>query len=270
MVKLAANLSFLFQEYSFLDRFEAAAKAGFTGVEFLFPYDWPVTELQKRLIDNGLTLALFNLSPGNWDKGERGLASLPDREQEFLSSVHHALDYAAVLGCKSLHVMAGLRDRSLPQEDQVACFKTALAKAVEVAAPYNITLMIEPINAEDMPGYLLDTVDQALQIVQEFDTEKLKLQFDVYHCQKIHKTVSPYLKKSLPHIGHIQIANPPYRHEPGLGDIDFPALFKSLDATDYQGWVGCEYKPSISTLQSLGWAQHYLKNDQDKDAAQNS
>jgi len=265
MLKFAANLSFLFQEHDFQDRFAAAADAGFKGVEYLFPYAWPAAQLKNRLEDQGLHQALFNLSPGDWEKGERGLAGLPGRENEFLDSVKQALDYADTLDCKSLHVMAGLKDPDLRQSEQIKQHQASLTKAVELVQDTDITLLIEPINRQDMPGYLLADFDEALQIIRDIGSDSLRLQFDIYHCQKIHGDVSKRLTECLPFTGHIQIANPPDRSEPNVGELNFLYLFDLLEKTGYDGWIGCEYKPSVKAVDSFGWAKQYFKRDGDID-----
>ncbi len=262
MLKFAANLSFLFQEHDFQDRFAAAADAGFKGIEYLFPYAWPAIQLKNRLEDQGLHQALFNLSPGDWEKGERGLAGLPGREDDFLGTVKQALEYADTLDCKNLHVMAGLQDPDLEQDEQMKQYQASLTKAVELVKGTDITLLIEPINRQDMPGYLLSDFDEALQILKDIGSDSLRLQFDVYHCQKIHGDVSKRLTDCLPVTRHIQIANPPDRSEPGVGELNFPHLFDLLEQAGYGDWIGCEYKPSVKTVDSLAWAQHYLKRDE--------
>ncbi|MBL4907390.1 MAG: hydroxypyruvate isomerase family protein [Sneathiella sp.] len=259
MIKLAANLSFLYQELPFLDRFEAAAGDGFKGVEYLFPYDWNAYELSKRLKDNGMEQVLFNLPPGDWDRGERGLASLSGRENEFLDTVRQALDYAAELNCQRLHVMSGLTDRSLDEGQQRQGFVQALNKALELSKPYGTTLLIEPINTDDMPGYFLNDFTLATEIISEIGSDRLGLQFDIYHCQKIHGNLTHYLLNLLPITQHIQIANPPSRNEPDAGEINYSYLFNRLIENRYSGWIGCEYKPSRKTSETLKWADKYLK-----------
>lgn len=258
MLKLAANLSFLYSNLPFLDRFEAAARDGFKGVEFLFPYDQKTKEIASRLEDHQLQQALFNLPPGDWQRGDRGLASLPGREDEFLQSVRLALDVAAELGCRRLHVMAGLQDTNLTLPQQTNAFVQSLEKAVALAPPYDITLLIEPINRQDIPNYFLNDFDMARDIISQINSPRLKLQFDIYHCQKIHGNISQRLTELLPITGHIQIANPPDRTEPDVGEINYSYLLNKLSENNYSNWIGCEYKPSAQTSQTLGWAADYL------------
>ncbi|OUR79223.1 hydroxypyruvate isomerase [Alphaproteobacteria bacterium 46_93_T64] len=258
MIKLAANLAFLYQEFEFLDRFSMATRDGFTGVEYLFPYDWQPLVLKKHLEDNGLKQVLFNLSPGDWNKGERGLASLPDRQLDFQETVSQALDYAAELDCRSLHVMAGLTAQSVSKQQQEGVFVENLLWASAKANAYDIDLLIEPINRQDMPNYFLSDFEHAAEIIETLNLPNLKLQFDIYHCQKIHGEVPNRLSKYLPITGHIQIANPPGRNEPDFGELNFPHLFDVIVDAGYSGWVGCEYKPSSTTQETLVWAEKYL------------
>jgi len=257
MIKLAANLGFMYQEVPLPDRFSLAAKDGFKGVEFLFPYEWPATNIKARLDENGLTQALFNLYPGDWASGERGLASLPGKEQDFENSLLQALDYAANLRCDHLHVMAGLRQPDISTHAQQDIFIRNLSKAVLKAQTYDITLLIEPINQIDMPAYFLDSFEMAADIITRIDHPSLKLQFDIYHCQRIKGSVAHSLTKYLPMTGHIQIADTPGRHEPGSGEINFQYLFDIIKKNKYTGWVGCEYIPSTTTSKTLGWAEQY-------------
>lgn len=257
-LKLAANLSFLYQEYEFLDRFNAAAADGFSGVEYLFPYDWPAKKLSGLLNEHGLRQILFNLQPGDWTKGDRGLASLPDRESDFTNSVYKALDYAAELNCTHLHVMSGIKQKDISASKQTDHFAQSLTKALELAKPYNITLLIEPINNHDMPGYFLNDFDFAADIINTIGSDHLGLQFDIYHCQKIHGNIAARLEQLISITRHIQIANPPNRSEPNVGEINYPYLFNLLQRLNYSGWMGCEYIPSSTTSQTLDWASGSL------------
>lgn len=258
MPRLAANLTMMYNEHPFLDRFQAAASDGFQGVEFLFPYDFAAADIRARLQDNGLTQALFNAPPGDWAAGERGIASLPGREDEFLRGLDQALSYAAQLGNRSLHVMAGLirpdQDRAVHREVYVR----NLARAASAAASAGITVVIEPINTRDIPGFFLNRQDEAQAICAEVGAANLKVQFDCYHCQIVEGDIAVKLQRDMAGIGHIQIAGVPDRHEPNLGELNYPYLFDRIDALGYAGWVGCEYRPKAGTRAGLGWAQAYL------------
>ncbi|MNQ02147.1 putative hydroxypyruvate isomerase YgbM [compost metagenome] len=258
MPRLAANLTMMYNEHPFLDRFQAAASDGFQGVEFLFPYDFAAADIRARLQDNGLTQALFNAPPGDWAAGERGIASLPGREDEFLRGLDQALTYAAQLGNRSLHVMAGL---IRPEQDRAAhraVYVRNLARAASAAASAGITVVIEPINTRDIPGFFLNRQDEAQAICAEVGAANLKVQFDCYHCQIVEGDIAVKLERDMAGIGHIQIAGVPDRHEPNLGELNYPYLFDRIDALGYAGWVGCEYRPKAGTRAGLGWAQAYL------------
>jgi 2-dehydrotetronate isomerase len=251
MPRFAANLSCMFGEWSFLDRFEAAADAGFEAVEYLFPYDFAPDAIAARLAKNRLTQALFNLPPGNFAAGERGLAALPDRFEEFAGGVAKALIYARATGTRKLHMMAGLADPHDPAARKA--YLAALAYAEEALAREGIDLLIEPINRSDMPGYFLDDYALALQILDAAALPNVKLQFDVYHRQILHGDVSVALRALLPRIGHIQVASVPSRHEPDGEELNFPFLFAEFDRLGYAGFVGCEYFPRAGTREGLGW-----------------
>lgn len=257
-LKFAANLSFLYQDIPFPDRFAAAAQDGFQGVEYLFPYDWEPSELKQRLDDNGLAQVLFNVWPGDWDEGERGLASLPGRSQEFRKTLDQALDYAGALGCTRLHVMAGLRDEKVSRETQTDIYRENLATAATECAKHGVTALIEPINIKDMPGFFLTNVTMAAGLIEEINHPNLKLQFDMYHVQRTDGDICLQYQAVAPLIGHIQIANPPHRFEPDNGEINYPYVFDMLIESGYDNWIGCEYKPSIGTSETLGWARDYL------------
>jgi hydroxypyruvate isomerase len=253
MLRFAANLSMMYNEHAFLDRFAAAAKDGFEGVEFLFPYDYEVTEIHSRLNSLGLTQALFNAPPGNWEAGERGIASLPGRETEFKQSIDTALSYATVLGNKSLHVMAGLIQ---PEQDRAKhrdVYLSNLAYAAKQAASAGVTIVIEPINTRNIPGFFLNRQDDAQAICAEVGAQNLKVQFDCYHCQIVEGDVAVKLKRDIAGIGHIQVAGVPERHEPDVGEVHYPYLFDVMQQIGYQGWIGCEYIPAAGTSQGLGW-----------------
>lgn len=258
MPKFAANLTLMYNEHTFLDRFAAAAKDGFAGVEFLFPYDYSAGEIKARLQDNNLTQALFNCPPGNWAAGERGIASLPDRELDFRRGLEQALEYANVLGNKRLHVMAGLIQVGQDRKRHKETYLSNLAYAAEQAASLGVTILIEPINTRDMPGYFLNRQDEAQAICRELNIPNLMVQFDVYHCQIVEGDVAMKLRRDMPGIGHIQIAGVPERHEPDRGELNYPYLFELMDELEYDGWVGCEYRPRGGTSAGLGWLQNWL------------
>lgn len=258
MPRLAANLTMMYNEHPFLDRFQAAASDGFQGVEFLFPYDFAAADIRARLQDNGLTQALFNAPPGDWAAGERGIASLPGREDEFLRGLDQALGYAAQLGNRSLHVMAGLIRPDQDRTAHRAVYVRNLARAASAAASAGITVVIEPINTRDIPGFFLNRQDEAQAICAEVGAANLKVQFDCYHCQIVEGDIAVKLERDMAGIGHIQIAGVPDRHEPNLGELNYPYLFDRIDALGYAGWVGCEYRPKAGTRAGLGWAQAYL------------
>ena len=258
MPRLAANLSMMYQEHPFLERFAAAAKDGFKGVEFLFPYEHPAADIRARLQEAKLELALFNAPPGDWSAGERGLASRPGREAEFKRGIATALEYAQALGNQRLHVMAGLIQ---PGEDRARHRETYLRNlqyAAQQAATLGITTVIEPINTRDIPGFFLNRQDEAHAVCAEVGAPNLKVQFDLYHCQIVEGDLAMKLKKYVAGTGHIQIAGVPERHEPDLGEINYPYLFGVMDELGYRGWVGCEYRPRAGTTQGLGWAAPWL------------
>ena len=255
MPHFAANLTMMFTEVPFLDRFEAAAKAGFAAVEFLFPYDHPPQEVSARLRGNGLTQALFNLPPGNWDAGEKGFAALPDRLADLQASLKTALPYAEATGVKRVHLMAGIADRSDP--GAVGAFRKSIAYAAEFFAPHGLDVVIEPINPRNVPGYFLNDFGFAADLIRELRIPNLKLQFDIYHCQIIHGDVTMRLRDMMPIIGHTQIASIPSRHEPDGEELNYPYLFAELDRLAYGGFVGCEYNPRGKTTDGLAWFKPY-------------
>lgn len=255
MPRFAANLSMMFTEHPFLDRFEAAATAGFTAVEFLFPYDHPADAVGDRLKANNLTQALFNLPPGDWDAGEKGFAALPARFDDLKKSIDTALPYAKATGVKRLHLMAGIADNT--SADALASYLRSVIWVSETLAPEGIDVVIEPINPRNVPGYFLNNVDQAHRLVKELARPNLKLQFDIYHCQIIHGDVTMRLRAMMPEIGHVQIASVPSRHEPDGEELNYPFLFEELDRLGYAGFVGCEYNPRGRTEDGLGWFKRY-------------
>lgn len=254
MLKFAANLSFLFTELPFPERFEAAARCGFKGVEYLFPYEWPAEEVARWLKEAGVSQVLFNLDGGNWAEGERGYACHPGREQEFQASVDQALDYARMLGCTRLHALAGLRPSHCDEEELCATFVRNLHLAADKCVRQGVRLLMEPINSRiDMPGYWLDTPAKAFELQRQIGHPALAVQLDLYHAQVMGEDLARNLKQYLPVIGHIQVADNPGRHEPGTGEINYPFLFQLLEQLGYDHWIGCEYKPRAGTENGLGW-----------------
>ncbi len=253
MPKFAANLSWLYTELPFFDRFAAAARDGFRAVEFLFPYEHSAVEIRSALLANGLEQVLFNAPPGEARSGERGLASLPERVEAFHASIDQALEYASVLRCPRLHVMAGVvRDESRRAE-QRATYVRNLRWACRRLASAGVSVMIEPINPRDVPGYLLVTQADAHAVVAEVGEPNLQVQMDLYHCQIVEGDVATKIRRHLPGVGHIQIAGVPERSEPDVGELHYPYLFALLDELAYDGWIGCEYRPRDGTRNGLGW-----------------
>ena len=257
MPRFAANLSMMFNEVPFLDRFALAAKAGFKGVEFLFPYDHPAAEIAARLKDNGLQQVLFNAPAGDFGKGERGMAAIPGKQAAFRDSIKLALEYATTLACPRLHIMAGLKPEGVAHDTLTAVYGANLAYAAEECAKAGVKPIIEPINHRDIPGFFLNTTDQAAAIIAAIGPEKLGLQFDLYHCQITEGDVVKRVEKHLPLIAHMQVADTPGRHEPGTGEVNWPYVFKTIDALGFRGWIGCEYRPAGETLAGLSWFAPY-------------
>jgi len=255
MPRFAANLTMMFNEWSFLDRFDAAAEAGFTAVEFLFPYDHPPEAIAERLERNDLTPALFNLPPGDWNAGERGMASHPHRFTELQEGVRKGLTYAEATGVKRLHLMAGMADRHDPEA--VSSFRRAVEWTAGQLAHRDLTLLLEPINPRDMPGYFLGDFGFAESLIQELGLPNLKLQFDFYHRQIVHGDVTMAFRRAFPITGHVQIASVPSRNEPDGEELNYPFLFAELDRLGYDGFVGCEYRPRAATLDGLDWFASY-------------
>ncbi|WP_395685375.1 2-oxo-tetronate isomerase [Aestuariivirga sp.] len=251
MPKFAANLTMMFTEWEFLDRFAAAADCGFEAVEFLFPYAHSPDDVARRLQDTKLTLALFNLPPGNWEAGERGLAAIPGREAEFRTLLAQALPYAEATGVKRLHLMSGIASRGNPAD--CAAYSNTLRHACAVVQPLGIDILIEPLNGRDMPGYFLNDFAYAAELIQGLDLPNLRLQYDIYHRQILHGDVMRNLEQLLPLIGHVQTASVPARQEPGSGELDDRRIFRHLDQIGYAGFVGCEYRPASGTVQGLSW-----------------
>jgi hydroxypyruvate isomerase len=257
MLRLCANLGFLFPEMPFLERFAAAARAGFTGVEYASPYEYPVSELKSRLSDHGLTQVLINTWPGNRTAGERGFACVPGKESAFRDSIGQALDYANALGCQRIHVIAGVPPKDVTRDTAAALYANNLAWAGERAVAAGVRLTIEPLNPRDAPGYFLATQEQGTAIVEAIGRDRIGLQFDTYHCQIAQGDLATRLAKLMPAIEHIQIGDVPERHEPGTGEIGWEYLFRRIDELGYTGWIGCEYYPVGDTVAGLGWRQRY-------------
>jgi 2-dehydrotetronate isomerase len=255
--KFAANLSFIFQEVGFLDRFAAAAACGFKAVEYLTPYDHPAEVIAEQLNRHGLEQALFNMPPGDWAAGERGIGALPGREQEFREGIDIALQYAKATKCRILHAMAGVLPTGADPAAAERSYIANLRHAADRLAAANLTLVIEPINTRDIPGYFLNTTTQAMAIIERVGRANLKLQLDLYHVQIMEGDLAHRIRTLFGHYPHVQIAGNPGRHEPDVGEIHYPFLFDLLDEIGYSGWIGCEYRPKGETRAGLGWASRY-------------
>ncbi|MCR9219610.1 MAG: hydroxypyruvate isomerase family protein [Alphaproteobacteria bacterium] len=257
MPRFAANLSTLFTERPFLDRFQAAADAGFAGVEIQFPYEHPTDAIRHRLEATGLELVLFNLPPGDWAAGDRGLGALPGREKELDQALETALEYARALNCRMLHVMAGVAPKTLDNTAYLRAFGANLRRLAPKAAEAGRTLLLEPINDRDMPGYVVNRTEDALSLIEAIGDPTIRLQLDLYHRQVTQGDLIRTIERTAPVLGHVQIAGAPERSEPDRGEIHYPALFDALDAVGYDGWIGCEYFPSGRTEDGLGWLAAY-------------
>jgi hydroxypyruvate isomerase len=255
MPKFAANLTMLFTEVPFLDRFERAAQAGFKAVEFLFPYAYPAEEIRQRMDAHGLALVLHNLPAGDWDAGERGIACHPDRVAEFREGVAQAIGYAQALGVKQLNCLAGKAPPGVADELLRATFVGNLRFAAAALKTAGLRLLIEPINTFDIPGFYLNRTTQAVLILDEVGADNAFVQYDIYHAQRMEGELAATVQNFLDRIGHIQLADSPGRHEPGTGEINYPFLFAHLDRIGYGGWIGCEYKPATTTEAGLDWRQ---------------
>jgi hydroxypyruvate isomerase len=258
MPRFAANLSMLFNEVPFLDRFAAAAAAGFRGVEFLFPYAYEKERLSELLRTHRLEQVLFNMPPGDWDRGERGLACDPARKGEFQDGVGRSIDYARALACTRLHCMAGLRPPGAGDDLVRETYVSNMRFAAGELARHGLTLLVEAINTRDMPGFYVSTSRQALGLIDEIGAPNVAFQADLYHLQIMEGDLSHTLEQRRARIGHVQIADTPGRHEPGTGELNYPFLFQHLDRLGYQGWIGCEYRPLTTTEAGLGWLRPYL------------
>ncbi|AWN35072.1 hydroxypyruvate isomerase [Methylobacterium radiodurans] len=253
MPKFAANLTMLFNEVPFLERFSAARKAGFSGVEYLFPYDFPASELAKRLADDGLTQVLHNLPAGDWASGERGIAILPERKKEFREGVDRAVAYARELGCLQVNCLVGITPKGVDDGLLRDTLVDNLSFAADALEREGIKLLIEPVNTRDIPGFYLNRTEQALGLIADIGSNNVYLQYDIYHMQIMEGDLAKTIDRNLDRIAHVQLADNPGRNEPGTGEINYPFLFDHLDAIGYEGWVGCEYKPKSDTVTGLGW-----------------
>ena len=259
MPRFAANLTMLFTEAPFLERFERAARAGFKAVEFLFPYDYPAVQLQELLTQHGLQLVLHNLPAGDWAAGERGIGCHPGRVDEFRAGVDQAIAYATTLGVKQINCLAGITPTGVSEADARRTLVENLSYAAPKLKAAGICLLIEPINTFDIPGFFLSRTRQALDIIADVGSDNLFVQYDIYHMQRMEGELAKTIEQNLAQIAHLQLADNPGRNEPGTGEINYGFLFVFLDKIGYQGWIGCEYKPAATTEAGLGWANAYLK-----------
>jgi hydroxypyruvate isomerase len=260
MPKFAANLTMLFNEVGFMERFDKAAASGFTAVEFLFPYDFTVEQLKEALARNKLQLVLHNLPAGNWAGGERGIACHPDRVEEFRAGVDKAIAYATALSVKQVNCLAGIKPANVSDADARQTLVDNLKFAALKLKAAGIKLLIEPINSFDIPGFFLNRTQQALDIIADTGSDNVFVQYDIYHMQRMEGELAKTIEKNLAKIAHLQLADNPGRNEPGTGEINYPYLFAFLDKIGYAGWIGCEYKPATTTEAGLGWAAPYLKH----------
>jgi hydroxypyruvate isomerase len=259
MPNFNANLSMMFNEVSFLERFGAAAKAGFRGVEFLFPYEFPAAQIREQLDKHMLKMVLFNTPPGDWGAGDRGMACDPSKVAPFQESIGKAVEYAKALGCEMIHCMAGLKPRGVSEEKMRDTYIANLQFAGKELAKHNMRLLIEAINTRDIAGFYLNYSRQAFDIMHYANVPNLLFQYDVYHMQIMEGDLAPTVERNLAKIGHMQIAGTPGRHEPNTGEINYPFLFGFFDRIGYKGWIGCEYRPATKTEDGLGWFRPYMK-----------
>jgi hydroxypyruvate isomerase len=259
MPNFCANLSFLFNDVGFLDRFDRAARAGFRAVEFHFPYAFDKNELADRARAAGVEVALFNLTAGDWDKGDRGIACIPARVSEFRDGVGRAIEYARALGCKRVNCLSGIAPPRMPESTLRETFVSNLRYAAAELGRDGITLLAEPVNTRSVPGSYLRNSGQALALMDEARAGNVRLQYDVFHMQIMEGDLAKTIETHIARIGHIQIADVPDRHEPGSGEINYPFLFERIDRLGYQGWIGCEYAPAGRTEDGLGWLRPYLE-----------
>ncbi|HUW35714.1 MAG TPA: hydroxypyruvate isomerase [Rhodocyclaceae bacterium] len=258
MPKFAANLTMLYNELDFLDRFAAAAQSGFEGVEYLFPYDYPKEQLAERLAAHGLKQVLHNLPAGNWAGGERGIAILPDRVGEFQDGVGLAIAYAKALGCTQLNCLAGIAPANVARDRLEATLVANLRFAADQLEAEGIRLLVEAINTFDIPGFYVSGTAQTLDLIAATGSDNVFVQYDIYHMQRMEGELAATMQKHLAKIAHVQLADNPGRNEPGTGEINYPFLFDWLDKIGYAGWIGCEYKPKGGTVAGLGWLEPHL------------
>ncbi len=259
MPRFSANLTMMFNEVDFLHRFERASRAGFTGVEFMFPYEWEREELAEKLDKYGLEMVLHNLPAGNWAAGERGIACLPERVGEFQEGVGLAIEYAKALKCPRLNCLVGITPKGVPAEKVRQKLVDNLRFAAAALEEEGISLLVEPLNDRDVPGFYLVHTRDALQLLKEVNHANLWLQYDIYHMQVMEGNLTKTIRDNLARIAHIQLADNPGRHEPGTGEINFTNLLRFIDEVGYKGWIGCEYKPAGVTEDGLEWVKPYLK-----------
>lgn len=257
MPRFSANLTMMFTERPFLERFSAASAAGFSAVEFLFPYEYAASEISHRLVDNDLKLVLHNLPAGDWSAGERGIACLPERRDEFRAGVDRAIEYAGALKCPQVNCLAGILSSPSLRGRAESTLIENLGYAASRLGEAGIGLLLEPVNSRDIPGFYIDRSSAALAIIDAVGSTNLKLQYDIYHAQVMEGDLARTISSHLARIGHVQLADNPGRHEPGTGEINYPFLFKHLDELGYGGWIGCEYKPRTTTEAGLDWFKAY-------------
>jgi hydroxypyruvate isomerase len=261
MPRFSANLTMLYNEHQFLDRFAAARADGFRAVEFMFPYPFPKEQIADALQRNDLILVLHNLPAGNWDGGERGVACLPGRENEFQEGVGHTIDYATALRCPQVNCLVGLTPKDTSGDEVRRTLVANLRFAAKELKSAGIRLLVEPVNSIDIPGFYLDRVEKAVSILDEVGSDNLYLQYDLYHQQRMGGELLATYRRFKDRIAHIQVADNPGRNEPGTGEINYSFLFEALDRESYKGWIGCEYKPSAATSAGLGWASSHLRKE---------
>jgi len=266
MLRFDPNLRWLFTDLPMLERYQAAAEAGFKGVEVAFPYEYPAREIAARLRDNDLSMVQI-LSPFHWNAGERGLAALPGREKDFRASIHAAVDYAVQIGGPNIHVMPGNIGAELDRGRCMDVFLENLAWAADEAGAHGLTLILEPCCRARFPAFLYHRIDEGVEVVEALGRDNVKLCFDTFHIQMEEGAIADRMRSAWPHIGHIQVGNVPGRHEPGTGEIHFPYLFELIEALAWQGWIGCEYEPSGETLDTIGWGAPYGIRDPRKSLA---
>ena len=261
MPKFCANLTMMFNEVSFLERFSRAAKAGFTAVEYMFPFDWPKEQVVDALKENGLKQILHNIPCGDWAGGDRGIACLPDRKEEFREGVSLAIEYAKALECKNLNCLAGLTPQGISKEKIQETLIDNLRFAAEALEKEGIYLLVEALNHQDIQGFHLVHTQEVLQLLDEINHPNIRLQYDCYHMQVMEGNLIKTISENVSRLGHIQIADNPGRNEPGTGEINFINLFNAIDSSGYSGWIGCEYLPIGKTEDGLGWINSYLKRE---------